>query len=99
MIYIVCYDIRFESTDDKNAVKRLSDISRVLVNYGIRRQRSLFECILDSTLLDQLKADVTSVIDKSRDSVRLYPLCKKCLKNTIIQGTGEIVTVKEFEIT
>ncbi|MEA3222953.1 MAG: CRISPR-associated endonuclease Cas2 [Thermodesulfobacteriota bacterium] len=98
MIYIVCYDIKFNSVDDKKAAKRLHAVSKVLQNYGMRRQRSLFECILDKEGLSRLKKDIASVIDRNQDSVRIYPMCEKCLRKTIVQGVGEIVQVKEYEI-
>ena len=98
MVYIVCYDIGFQSIDDKSAASRLRSVSKILCNYGIRRQRSVFECIIDKEMLESLKKELAQVLDRKQDSVRIYPMCDKCLKRTVVQGTGEIIEVKDFEI-
>ena len=98
MIYIVCYDIRFEETHDSRAQKRLREVSRVLQDFGLRRQRSVFECILDAERLELLKKRIVRVIDRKSDSIRIYPLCEKCLKKTIVQGIGEVISIREYEI-
>lgn len=98
MVYIVCYDIGFKTKDDASAAKRLRDVSKILCNYGLRRQKSVFECIIDRPRLGALKKDLEEVLDKKLDSVRIYPMCDKCLKKAIVQGTGEIVEIKEYEI-
>ncbi|HDP25160.1 MAG TPA: CRISPR-associated endonuclease Cas2 [Deltaproteobacteria bacterium] len=98
MIYIVTYDIRFDKTNDSRAQKRLREVSRVLQDFGLRRQRSVFECILEADRLELLKKRILRVIDRKRDSIRIYPLCEKCLKKTIVQGIGEIITIQEYEI-
>ncbi|HEY9159908.1 MAG TPA: CRISPR-associated endonuclease Cas2 [Desulfomonilia bacterium] len=98
MIYIVTYDIKFDCIDDPSAQKRLKDISEVLCNYGLRRQRSIFECIMDSPKLEKMKKEISEVIDRDKDSVRIYVLCEKCLKKAVVQGVGEIVDIKEYAI-
>ena len=98
MIYVITYDIKFNRINDKKAIRRLNNLSRLLQDYGLRRQKSLFECDLDHNKLQELKKAIRQVIDTNADSVRIYPLCDKCLKKTIIQGVGEIVEIKPYEI-
>jgi CRISPR-associated protein Cas2 len=98
MIFIVTYDIHFDSVGDPEAIKRLKDISDVLCNYGLRRQRSIFECIMDAPRLEKMKKEIAEVIDRETDSVRIYALCEKCLKKAIVQGIGEIVEIREYAI-
>jgi len=98
MIYIVTYDIKFDCVNDPKAMKRLKCVSDVLCDYGLRRQRSIFECILDEPKLQEMKKEIAKVIDREKDSVRIYALCEKCLKKAIVQGVGEIVEIKEYAI-
>ncbi|MBN2299286.1 MAG: CRISPR-associated endonuclease Cas2 [Deltaproteobacteria bacterium] len=98
MIYIICYDIKYECVNDPKAAKRLNSVSRILQNYGLRRQRSIFECILEKERLQALKQELQAVIDRKKDSIRIYPMCEKCLKLTIVQGIGEVIEIKEYEI-
>jgi len=98
VIYVITYDIKFNRINDKKAVRRLNNLSRLLQDYGLRRQKSLFECDLDHNKLQELKKAIRQVIDTNVDSVRIYPLCDKCLKKTIIQGIGEIIEIKPYEV-
>ena len=98
MIYVITYDIKFNRINDKKAVRRLNNLSRLLQDYGLRRQKSLFECDFDHNKLQELKKAIRQVIDTNVDSVRIYPLCDKCLKKTIIQGIGEIIEIKPYEV-
>lgn len=98
MICIVTYDIRFSSVKDPKAVKRLIAISKLLENYGLRRQKSLFECLISAKDIPDLKDKIMRIIDRKRDSVCIYPLCGACLPKTIIQGIGEVVEIKPYII-
>ncbi len=62
---IVSYDI-----SDNKRRKRVSDI---LEGYGIRVNRSLFECHVKNTrLLEALKEELIKEVDLQNDSVRFY---------------------------
>jgi len=98
VIYVITYDIKFNRINDKKAARRLNNLSRLLQDYGLRRQKSLFECDFDHNKLQELKKAIRQVIDTNVDSVRIYLLCDKCLKKTIIQGIGEIIEIKPYEV-
>ena len=62
---IVSYDI-----SDNKRRKRVSDI---LEGYGIRVNRSLFECLVkNARILEVLKEELIQEIDLQNDSVRFY---------------------------
>ena len=62
---IVSYDI-----SDNKRRKRVSDI---LEGYGMRVNRSLFECLIkNAKALDALKKELIKEIDPKNDSVRFY---------------------------
>ncbi len=90
MIYMICYDIT-------NA-KRLGKTAKILKNYGIRIQKSFFQCEISKDMLDKLSKDILSVIDVSKDKLYIYPLCNSCLKNVKFDGTGEMAKIETFEI-
>jgi CRISPR-associated protein Cas2 len=90
MIYMICYDIA--------EPKRLIKVSKELLNYGIRTQYSFFQCDLYKTEFGVLMNKLRSIIDKDEDKLYVYPLCDKCIKKAMVQGTGKLIVIKSFEI-
>jgi CRISPR-associated protein Cas2 len=82
MRYIVTYDI----PDDR----RRNRLAKTLLDFGIRVQYSVFECLLEADTRKKLDEAVQTVIDVEEDGVRIYPLCGNCEKNTRIIGIGEM---------
>lgn len=90
MIHIVTYDI-----DDDKVRNRAS---KILEDYGVRVQESVFECNLDSAkyaeLLQRLKKLTTGNVN-----IRIYPVCRTCFSKAV--GIGEIKSypgLKGYEI-
>lgn len=71
MLVVITYDVSTISADGK---KRLRKVSKLCQNYGQRVQNSVFECIVDSTQLKQLKYGLLEIINKEEDSLRFYQL-------------------------
>lgn len=69
MFVVVTYDVNTESPEGR---RRLRRVARVCKNYGTRVQNSVFECVIDSVQLLQMKVEILSVIDVVTDSVRYY---------------------------
>ncbi len=69
MFVVVTYDVNTESPEGR---RRLRRVARVCKNYGTSVQNSVFECVVDSVQLLQMKAEILSVIDVVTDSVRYY---------------------------
>lgn len=90
MIYMICYDI----TDSK----RLRKTAKVLENYGIRIQKSFFQCEISKGMLDRLIKNILDSVDISKDKLYIYPLCNGCLKNVKFDGTGDMAKIETFEI-
>jgi CRISPR-associated protein Cas2 len=82
MFYLVSYDI----PDDRRRVK----LAKTLKDFGDRVQYSVFECILDNDLLEEMKGRIAGVIEETEDSVRIYGLCGACEKNIVIIGQGTV---------
>ena len=90
MIYMFCYDI----TDPK----RLRKTAKLLENYGMRIQKSFFQCDLSNEKARELKSRLLRIINRKKDSLFVYPLCDKCAGNYEYDGNGEILKITEFEI-
>lgn len=71
MLVVITYDV---NTMDASGRKRLRQVSKVCQDFGIRVQNSVFECVIDSTQLTQLKYKLLDVINEEKDSLRFYRL-------------------------
>ncbi len=71
MLVLITYDVNTETADGRN---RLRKVAKQCVNYGQRVQNSVFECNLDAAKMRQVKAILSELIDKDRDSLRFYYL-------------------------
>lgn len=79
MIYLITYDI----DDDKLRY----GVSKLLEEYGVRVQESVFECNLNASLYEELLNKLTGYA-KDGVNIRIYPLCKECFLKAV--GMGEI---------
>ena len=71
MLVLITYDV---NTTDKAGRKRLRKVAKQCVNYGVRVQNSVFECVLDPAKCRMLKHELTEMIDCEKDSLRFYYL-------------------------
>ena len=71
MLVVITYDV---NTEDAAGRKRLRKVAKQCVNYGQRVQNSVFECSLDASQYRMLKAKLVALIDREKDSLRLYNL-------------------------
>lgn len=79
MIYIISYDIRDP--------RRLRKVAKVMEDFGIRVQYSVFECELSPRLLDLVRERATAQMDLDEDSLRVYRLCADCEGHIERHGT------------
>ena len=80
MMVVVSYDIVEDA--------RRSRLADLVLDYGRRVQKSVYECHIDDKDLAELQGQVMHLIDPSVDSVRYYCLCKKCYYAVEVQGKG-----------
>lgn len=59
--FLICYDIR--------EPKRLRRVAKVCESYGRRLQFSVFETVLSSVMLAQLKAELETVVNHTSDQI------------------------------
>jgi CRISPR-associated protein Cas2 len=84
--YIVSYDI---SND-----KLRNRVSDVLEGYGFRVQESVFECQFNPDDLGKVVNRLENLITNN-DNIRIYPLCKDCIKKALEIGKTKLVAGKK----
>ena len=91
VFYLVCFDI----VDDRARQR----VAKALKAYGQRVQKSVFECpALTEEGYLMLRNRLDDLIDSTVDSVRYYPLCKRCIGNVEFAGTGMGPEVEPYKI-
>lgn len=91
MLYIISYDV---ATTTPAGQKRLRRIARLCENYGVRVQNSVFECVLDYAAFISLKSQMSSIIEQSTDSLRIYPMGKNARDKIIHIGAKSAIDVQ-----
>ena len=71
MFVLVTYDV---ATSSEGGARRLRRVAKVCLDHGQRVQHSVFECQLDPGQFVRFKADLLSLIDPAKDSLRFYQL-------------------------
>lgn len=69
MMVIVSYDV---ATTTKIGKKRLKKVADTCLNFGLRAQDSVFECIVDPAQWEILKDKLLSIYKEDEDSLRFY---------------------------
>jgi CRISPR-associated protein Cas2 len=87
MKMIVAYDIANP--------RRLNRVAKVVKDYGIRVQKSIFEVNLDDRLFAEMKYRIENEIEPSEDGVKYFSLCEKCAGTLEIIGQGMFIDPDE----
>lgn len=87
---VVVYDIASN--------RRRAHLRKFLKELGIRSQKSVFECRLDSQEIREIRTYCRDNLDLSADAVRIYRVCATCMDKAIIQGQGVTFTRLDWEI-
>lgn len=82
MFYIISYDIVVD--------KKRTKVAKVLLNYGKRVQKSVFECVITEKQFAEMRSKVEKLMDFDTDSVRYYRICRKCIDSVEVDGWGTV---------
>ena len=85
--YVVCYDIA--------SPRRLRRVAKLMLAFGERVQKSVFECDLTPKERAQLESQARELLNANEDSLRFYRLCLRCSKTRRLIGTGGIPQLRE----
>jgi CRISPR-associated protein Cas2 len=87
--YIVSYDIC--------EPKRLRRVATTMQNYGRRLQYSVFECLLDDSMFETLKSDLSLILNHDNDQILFISLgSEERDTNLIIKSLGLPYTEKSI---
>jgi CRISPR-associated protein Cas2 len=90
--YIICYDI---SND-----KRRRRLVRCLHFFGERVQESVFEAVLNASLMNKMQSTIAGIINHESDCVYIYPVTG--INDSLIKRMGKsiyaIPTKEEYYI-
>ena len=78
--YLVLYDIA-----DR---KRLARAAAIVLDYGIRVQKSVYEVRLTQQSLAALRRRLADVIEPEEDGVKIVPLCESCMARRTSSGAA-----------
>lgn len=71
MLVLITYDV---NTEDEAGKSRLRRVAKQCVNYGVRVQNSVFECVVDGAQCRALKEKLQDIMNDEKDSIRIYYL-------------------------
>jgi len=89
-MYLYCYDI----SDSRQRAK----IAKELEKFGIRIQKSFFQCDVPVELALKIRDTLAGMIDKKTDSLMMQPICSDCLNKVRLMGDSNILKDVTFEI-
>jgi CRISPR-associated protein Cas2 len=78
MFYLVCYDVVLD--------RRRNKVAHILEGYGLRVQKSVFECVLTPDQREMLNKKLAKFIDQNEDQVRFYPMSPRYRKKVTVMG-------------
>jgi CRISPR-associated endonuclease Cas2 len=74
-------------------------LARLLADFGTRIQESVFECVLEEALLEQLHNRLRELAeDWPEDRVHVFPLCGRCAGAVVTFGDAPRAPADPFTI-
>lgn len=92
MLVLITYDV---NTEDEAGKKRLRHVAKQCMNYGIRVQNSVFECIVDSAQCRLLKGKLQDIMDEEKDSIRIYYLNERQKQKIECMGIKKGISMQD----
>lgn len=92
MLVLITYDVNTETPAGRT---RLRKVAKQCVNYGVRVQNSVFECVMDAAKCREVKQILCDIIDSDKDSLRFYYLGDKYKTKIEHFGVKQPVNVEE----
>ena len=92
MLILVTYDV---STVQKAGQRRLRRVAQACEDYGVRVQKSVFECQVGQTEWASLRDRLLREIKDDEDSLRFYFLDEKAMQKIEHHGVAKPVDLSE----
>lgn len=74
MLVLITYDVSVVTSTGR---RRLRNIAKTCLDYGVRVQNSVFECEVEPAQFVTLKATLMDIFNPAEDSLRFYFLGKR----------------------
>lgn len=87
MFYLICYDI----VNDR----RRNKVAHLLEGYGMRVQKSVFECVLNDDQYKMLDRKLQRYIKPAEDQIRFYPMSGHTRRKVVILGLQPVRQVDD----
>lgn len=91
MVVVVTYDV---STETKEGRKRLRRVAQACQDFGVRVQKSVFECSVGAAEWVSLRARLLDELDQREDSLRFYFLDEITRQRTEHHGLGKPIDLE-----
>ena len=88
MNFIVTYDVR----DDR----RRARISALLAKNGVRIQRSVFQCVLESGEMTEIVFTCEGILDLDVDVLQVFTMCEGCREHQVSLGQANLALEEYF---
>jgi len=92
VLILVTYDV---STVEKAGQRRLRRVAQACEDYGVRVQKSVFECQVGQMEWVSLRNRLLREIKTDQDSLRFYFLDEKAVQRIEHHGVGEPLNLSE----
>ena len=92
MMVVVSYDV---STKTSSGKKRLRKVAETCLDFGIRAQDSVFECIVEPAQWEILKNELLSIYEAEEDNLRFYYLGSNWKKRVECHGKSKNLNIDD----
>jgi len=92
MLILITYDV---STTDKAGQRRLRRVAQACKDYGVRVQKSVFECRVGPAQWASLRHRLLKEIKPEEDSLRFYYLDETAVKRIEHHGAAQPIDLTE----
>jgi CRISPR-associated protein Cas2 len=92
MLILITYDV---ATSDEGGARRLRRVARACADYGVRVQKSVFECQVGKQEWVALRARLLKEANLERDSLRFYFLDSAAHARTEHHGCAKPLDLDE----
>jgi CRISPR-associated endonuclease Cas2 len=85
--YVVIYDIFSNKNNSwiSSSERRRAKIARILLEHGIRTQKSMYELTISPSKLEKIISLLSTIIDKN-DRIYIYPIENRLIKKIARYG-------------
>ena len=90
MMILITYDVEVTTSAGR---RRLRQISKTCLDYGLRVQQSVFECDVTPAQWVELRATLLTIFDPNQDSLRFYRLGRNWQRKIEHHGSNPTLDV------